>query len=65
MMRTLSQLILISGMVLAASAQAQYYGGVSLGNDRQRVQSGFNGGESPSEQVALSALINTTNGLNL
>ena len=38
---------------------------MSLGNDRQRVQSGFNGGESPSEQVALSALINTTNGLNL
>ncbi len=64
-MRIFSQTILLGTVLLATAAQAQYYGGVLLGNDRQRVQSGFNGGELPSELASLSAMINSTSGLNL
>lgn len=64
-MRKFSQSILFGALLLATAAQGQYYGGVTFGNDRQRLQSGINGGETPSEQVSLRSMISANNGLNL
>ena len=66
-MRLLASTSLWIILLLAASANvhAQYYGGVSLGNDRQRVQSGFNGGDAPAELAALGDMVVSKSGLNL
>ncbi len=64
-MRTRSQTIFCAMLLLAGNAHAQYYGGVSLGNDRNRLQSGFNGGDAPSELAALNAMATANNGLSL
>ncbi len=46
---------------LALTAHAQYYGGIELSRAAERTQFGFNGGERPSELIALSQLTGSFN----
>lgn len=51
-------LMMTLAMLAAASnsARAQYYGGISLTRAAERSEFGFNGGERPTELIALSQL---------
>lgn len=64
-MQTRSPAVFCVMLLLAGHAHAQYYGGVSLGNDRNRLQSGFNGGDAPSELAALNTMATANTGLSL
>ncbi len=64
-MRIRSPAVFCVMLLLAGNAHAQYYGGVSLGNDRNRLQSGFNGGDAPSELAALNTMATANTGLSL
>ncbi|MEI6737766.1 MAG: porin family protein [Pseudomonadota bacterium] len=66
-MRTLSKIVtlILTSLLCANAAHAQYYGGMALGNDRNRAHFGFNGGDAPSELVLLTNMVTNTAGLSL
>ncbi len=64
-MRTLSKIVILGLLLCAGTANAQYYGGMALGNDRNRAHFGFNGGDAPSELVLLTNMVTNTAGLSL